>query len=226
MADLIIPPVLQARSVSWMLRNTTRGGGAGTTGQEQVVASPTGRWTASVTFNVFSGKEDPAVLAYRSLIRRGRAAVFAVPQYDARGPAIYAGLVAPSNGIPHSDGSRFSDGSGYGQSLTGAVFSAGVLLNATQVQIRIGAGLILIEGMRFSTPDNRMHEIDEVLAFDGGTIWTVRIAPWTRAAYPSGTALNFDRPVCRMRLATDDTGGLSVSSRALSNPTIEFVEVL
>lgn len=224
MADLIISPVLEARSVSWMLRNTTRGGGAGTTGQEQVVASPTGRWTASVTFNVFSGSEEQAVLAYRSLIRRGRAAVFAVPQYDDRGPSGYAGLSQPRQGVPHSDESRFADGVGYGQRLASATFAGSVALNATQMLISIGTGLILTEGMRFSTPDNRLYEIDEVLAWDGGNTWSVRIAPWTRAAYATGTELNFDTPLCRMRLATDDTGMLSVSTRSLSNPTIEFVE--
>ncbi|KMO15767.1 hypothetical protein [Methylobacterium indicum] len=224
MADLIIPPVLEARSVAWMLRNTSRGGGASTTGQEQVVASPTGRWTASVTFNVFSGGEDAAVLAYRSLIRRGRSAVFAVPQYDDRGPGSYAGLSLPRQGVPHSDDSPFADGFGYSQRLASASFAGPVALNATQMQIVIGTGLILTEGMRFSTPDHRLYEIDEVLGWDGGNHWAVSIAPWTRAAYATGTELNFDTPLCRMRLATDDTGMLSVSTRSLSNPTIEFVE--
>lgn len=224
MADLIIPPILRARSVSWMLRNTTRGGGASTTGQEQVVASPTGRWTANVTFNVFSGDEDQAVLAYRALIRRGRAAVFAVPQYDDRGPAAYAGLGLPAAGVSHSDESLFADGVGYAQGLASAALVDGVALNATEMRISLATGLLLVDGMRLGFPDNRLHEIDEVLAWDGGNVWTVRVAPWTRAAYSSGTEINFDNPLCRMRLATDDTGMLNVSSRSLSNPTIEFVE--
>ena len=225
MADLIVSPFLGVQSIGWMLRNASRSGGVGLTGQEQVIVSPTGRWTATAVFNVFSGLEDPAALAYRSLIRRGRGAIVIVPETDTRGPLQWAGIKIPRRGVRHSDGATFSDGSGYGQDYTGATLAAAATMNATQIQIRLGGGLILIPGMRFSTPDDRLHEIDEVVAQDG-EIWTVRILPWLRADYAAGTVLNFDAPRCRMRLASDDTGGISISQRSLSTPTIEFVEAL
>lgn len=225
MPDLIISPYLGVQSIGWMLRSTSRSGGVSLSAQEQVIVAPNGRWSATVVFNVFSGIEDPAALAYRSLIRRGRGAIVIVPETDTRGPLQWAGIEIPRRGVLHSDGSSFSDGAGYGQNYTGATLAAAATMNATLIQIRLGGGLILIPGMRFSTPDDRMHEIDDVVAQDGD-IWTVRVLPWLRADYDAGTALNFDAPRCRMRLASDDTGGISISQRSLSTPTIDFSEAI
>ena len=45
-----------------------------------------------------------------------------------------------------------------------------------------------------------------------------------RADYVAGTLLEFDRPICRMRPATDDTGALSLRMNRFATPSIEFVE--
>ncbi len=146
-----------------------------------------------------------------------------MPETDTRGPLQWAGLVPPARGVRHADDTSFDDGTGYDQRFAGASLSAGAAVNATTLQIRLGSGLILIEGMRFSTPDDRMHEIDEVVS-RSGDVWTVRILPWLRAAYPADTALNFEAPRCRMRLATEETGALTIAQRALSNPTLDLTE--
>lgn len=223
MADIVIPPQLGVASVEWTPRHTSRSGGVSLTGAEQVVQSPAWRWSATLGFQVSPMDGNQSALIYRSLIRRGRAATVLVPEVDTRGPAQYAGLVIPDRGVRHADGASFSDGSGYAQSFTGAKLAGNAALNATQILIGLGVGFVLLPGMRFSTPDYRMHEIDEILGVDG-TTWTVRIAPWLRASYPADTPLNFDRPTCRMRLASDDTGALTITNRALSTPSIAFVE--
>lgn len=73
-------------------------------------------------------------------------------------------------------------------------------------------------------PDGRMHEISDLLGWDGGNLWTAEIFPWLRSPYTDGTLLDFDNPSCRMKLAKDDAGLLSVTPSPVSVPTIEFVE--
>ena len=60
-------------------------------------------------------------------------------------------------------------------------------------------------------------------ASDGAGLWTVAIVPWLRADYPAGTAVEFDSPVCRMRLAADEAA-LSLRFNRFATPTVEFVE--
>lgn len=229
MADRPWPPALRWTEAAFQIVNTTRSGGQSFQGQEQVIASPAGRWKASLIIPIADrrhGRQDrqDAVLAFRWVTSGGRAAIILVPARDGRGPAHRAGIVPCGYGVPHSDGATFSDGAGYGQSFSGATLAAAAALNATEIQISLPAGLSLLPGMRFSMPDGRLHEIGDVLAWDGGTLWTIRIGPWLRAAYGAGTPLEFDRPVCRMRLASDEAGALSLSLNRFGTPTIEFVE--
>jgi hypothetical protein len=129
-----------------------------------------------------------------------------------------------SYGVPHSDEGPFSDEALYGQGYSGASLAEPAAMNATQVRISLGLGLKILPGMRFSMSGGRLHEITDLIDWDGGNLWTVQIGPWTVADWPSGAALEFDRPVCRMRLAADDTGSLNLSLNRFATPTVEFVE--
>lgn len=165
-----------------------------------------------------------AVLAWRWMKAGGRAAVILVPACDGRGPARRAGIAGQNGFIPFSDGAGFSDGTGFSQGMSGATLAAPAAMNATQIQISLGTGLQLLPGMRFSMPGGRLHEIADLIEWDGANLWTVQIGPWTAADWPAGTDLEFDKPVCRMRLASDDSGALSLSMNRFATPTIEFVE--
>lgn len=229
MADRPWPPGLRFSSAAFEPVNTSRSGGQSFSGAEQVLVSPTARWKASVTIPIADRRYGPIerqnlVLAYRSMKAGGRASVIVVPCQEGRGPAHQAGIVPCAGGVPHSDDSFFSDGTGYQQGYSSAALAADAALNATQIAVRLGSGLIPLSGMRFSTPDNRLHEIVEVVGWDGGTIWTLTIGPWLRSAYSAGTELDFDNPRCRMRVASDETGQLSLSMNKTGSPNIEFVE--
>lgn len=231
MADRPWPPALRFSEVMLELRSLTRSGGQSISGSEQVVASPAARWVGTMTVPIADRRYGPkelqdAVLAWRWLKAGGRASVILVPAKDGRGPAHRAGIVyRGARGVPHSDGATFSDGAGYGQNYSGATLAEAVAMNATQIRINLPASLKLLPGMRFSLPGGRLHEIAD-LVDRVGTIWTVKIGPWTVAAWPAGTALEFERPVCRMRMASDETGALSLSLNRFATPTIEFVEAL
>lgn len=231
MADRPWPPALRFSEVLLEPRNLTRSGGQTLSGDEQIVVSPAARWAGTMTVPIADRRHGrpehrDAVLAWRWMKSGGRAAAILVPAKDGRGPAQRAGIVPCGGSITHSDGSTFSDGSGYGQSYSGAYLLAPVVMNATQMRINLGLGLQLLPGMRFSMPGGRLHEIVDIVAWDGGTIWTVIVGPWTAADWPAGTPLEFERPVCRMRLASDEAGALSLSLNRFATPTIEFVEAL
>ncbi|WP_420604470.1 hypothetical protein [Methylobacterium sp.] len=207
----------------------TRSGGQSIEGQEPIVVSPSGRWKAAVTIPITDRRYGPqerqdAVLAFRWLVNGGRAATILVPHRDGRGPAHRARIIPCGGSVPHSDGTPHSDGAGYGQEFTGAVLDGVAAMNATQITLSLSAGLVILPGMRFSMPDGRMHEVADVVAFNGATLWTIIIGPWLRADYPAGTRLNFDRTVCLMRLATDESTALSLLQNKFSTPSLEFVE--
>lgn len=230
MADRPWPPALRFSEVMLEPRSLTRSSGQSVSGSEQITVSPTARWVGTMTVPIADRRHgrpehQDAVLAWRWMKAGGRASVILVPAKDGRGPAHRAGLVPCSYVVPHSDGATFSDGSGYGQSFTGASLAEDVAMNATQIRIGLPAGLELLPGMRFSMPGGRLHEITDFVD-RAGTVWTVKIGPWTVAAWPAGTQLEFDQPVCRMRLASDETGALSLSLNRFATPTIEFVEAL
>ncbi|WP_284317283.1 hypothetical protein [Methylobacterium gnaphalii] len=199
------------------------------TGQEQVVVSPAARWKASLTVPIAdrrSGDHQDQVLALRSLVRGGRATTIVVPIRDGRGPAHRAGLVPCKGRVLHSDGSPFSDGSGYAQGYSGAALSGAAALNAVQIVVTLATGLQPLPGMRFSMPDGRLHEVGNVIAFDGASRWTIGITPWLRAAYDDGTELDFETAVCRMRLASDDAAALSLTLNRFGSAAFELVEAL
>ena len=229
MADRSWPPGLIFSDLAFWIAAPTRTGGQSLDGSEQVVVSPSARWKASGTIPIADRRHGPverqnAVLAYRSLVRGGRAATIIVPCREGRGPAHQAGIVPCRSGAPFSDDATFSDDSRFAQTFTGAALAEAAVLNAVRIAITLPAGLSPLPGMRFSTPDHRLHEVDDILSFDGATRWVVTVAPWLRAAYPAGTALDFDAPRCRMRLASDETGQLSLSLNRFARPSIEFVE--
>ncbi|MBD8902790.1 hypothetical protein [Methylobacterium bullatum] len=213
----------------FQILGSSRSGGQTISGQEQVVISPAGRWKATVTIPITDRRYGPlerqdAVLAFRWIVSGGRAATIMVPHRDGRGPAHRARIVPCGGSVPHSDGTPHSDDTEYAQEFTGAVLNAVAAMNATQITVTLATGLRMLPGMRFSLPDGRMHEIADIVGFNGANLWTVIIGPWLRADYPAGTPLNFDRAVCRMRLATDEGAALSLSLNRFGTPSLEFVE--
>lgn len=230
MADRPWPPALRFSEVMLELRGLTRTGGQTFSGIEQVVGSPAARWVGTMTVPIADRRygrpeHQDAVLAWRWMKAGGRASTILVPAKDGRGPAHRARIVPCGYAVSHDDGAMFSDGSGFGQTFTGATLAEAASMNATQIRINLPAGLELLPGMRFSMPGGRLHEIVDLID-QAGTIWTVQAGPWTWAAWPAGTPLEFDQPLCRMRLASDEAGSLSLSLNRFSTPTIEFVEAL
>lgn len=222
MADQTWPPALRFSDLQFQLVSLSRSGGQTLSGVEQVVTSPAGIWRASVTVPV--RPRDDAVLAYRGLIARlrGRVGAALVPVCDGRGPAARAGR--PVVAVPHSDAALHSDGAGYGQPFSGGRLNAAAIRGATEIDVAMD-GDVPVEGMYFSLPGGELHVVAQIVAITG-PVYRLRVAPWLRIARAAGVRLDFDRPLCRMRLASDETGALSLSLNRFATPSIEFVEIV
>lgn len=84
----------------------------------------------------------------------------------------------------------------------------------------------------FDGADNVLDGLDQVI--DGLTagerlgenIQVIDFWPRLREAAPSGTNLILGRPVCRMRLTSDEGGSFSQSETDIGRPTVEFEEAI
>ncbi|MEO0343013.1 MAG: hypothetical protein AAF198_06205 [Pseudomonadota bacterium] len=122
-------------------------------------------------------------------------------------------------GLPFSDGTCFSDGTGFlippftpptSASLS-AVGSSTILLSEGVYEV----------GMRFSTPNNYLHE---VISLNGST---AEIVPPLREEIQLGDALNFSDPLIRVRLSSDTSGQPRVFHGKMTGEIgIDFEEVL
>lgn len=135
-------------------------------------------------------------------------------------------------GIPHSDGSLHSDGTGYSQSTISAVLGAAAM-GAGAIQITVMAGGEILGGEIFSinhpTQDHRAYKIADVEPNPtadslGRLTYQVGLNMPLKEDVPAGTSARFDRPLCIMRLAPGATIPLDVSGFQLARPEINFLE--
>lgn len=123
-------------------------------------------------------------------------------------------------GLPFSDGTCFSDGTGFaGLPVQGEVSPAADLVaGATSMTINAG---YLKRGHRFSTAQNHMYEVGDV------TGSTVTFKPPLRLPIAAGTTIEAQHPKIRVRLADDTSGTPSVSYGRWTNEiTLNVEEVL
>jgi hypothetical protein len=167
-----------------------------------------------------------AVKVFRSLaaLLEGGANQIRVPVFDAaRAPWAYNGntpITAVSD-VTFSDGSLFADGTGfYTQPIT-IDLSADAALRDIEIAVTVSQAGTIMGGEYFSLGDN-LHVVKQVLDVDD-TAQTWRVWPPLRQAWASGTQLNFARPVCKMRLAQEDSADLSIDLYS-AQPVMNFIE--
>lgn len=222
MADpLPWPSVLMPSSEDWSLRGGTRSGGQSFQGNEQIVASPTARWKATLTIPCFKRQQ---ILAMRRVIALGRSQLWYVGPYE-RGRA-------PWPVDPILGGLLTDRDAGAPQPVMDFSLAADALLSAAAITIRRNAGNYLAAGMMLSI-GARLHIITAITTADPGSPGSglavpggigVEIRPWLRADYPAGTPIYFATPVCVMRLASDDTGAMELQLSRYGTVSVELVE--
>lgn len=226
MADRVWNSILVPSAEQWGLRNTARSGGQSFAGNEQVVESPAARVAASLTIPC----NTPAkVLAMRAALALGRAQVWIVgPVEVSRAPWGIDPLVGGAITYAQQDASAAPP---YDRAID-VVLRDAAPLNATTLVITRRAGGFLLPGQYLSI-GNRLHTIVDLASPNPINPLTempvpgdlaVVVRPWTRAAYGAGAPIELGRPVCRMRLASDDTGALQLQLSRLGTVTLDLVE--
>lgn len=148
-------------------------------------------------------------------------------------------------GIQHSDGSFFSDTSGYSQATVWSKLLTNAALNAGQISLRIyGASRDLRWSDWFSIYHDqngdtskgwRAYRYWESEKTDEGTEtvegvdlgfkdYTLGIVPPLREATVAGTRIEFARPTCVMKLPDGVTLPFSYDGYYQSRPTLQFTE--
>lgn len=175
------------------------GGGVSLSGKEPVTTSSAGYWRF-----VLSGipvKTRANILAWRAIEAQleGRGKTVAIPVYDGKRAPWPA---APGGSI---DAESFGD----------------VQAGDTALQIVPTNIADLQSGMGFSVADF-YYRIVEVQG--DSSVFDVTIFPPVREAFPAGQALEFRRPICRVRLADDLGMSLDLDGLKRGEVTVEFVE--
>lgn len=199
----------------------TRGSGPSLGGIERAERTDRGYWRVTLADIALRSPEHRRTWNAIRTAAGGRSGLIVVP--------IYSGDSAPgeisSETVPFSDGSEFSDGTGYVTRAVDVSMEAPAALGATVVTIRLNhADIDDLVGTRFSF-QHAFYEIGAAIEIDGA-LWTVPVFPAIRRAIPAGADLEFDRPDCLVHLAADRAMDLELTAGDFDLRSVSFVEAV
>lgn len=96
-------------------------------------------------------------------------------------------------------------------------------IGQTRIDLMQTAGEIITAGMNFSFGE-RLYRVKRVNSQETGGPINIAITPPLRAAVAIDDAAEFNNPVCRCRLATDDAMNVNLELLRYANPSVEFHE--
>lgn len=212
--------VLAPQNVSFDIAPRSLAGPASISGKSQVVSSDAGIW--KMTYGNVLVRNRDAVLTHRAIstLLEGRLGTILVPFCRGYQPvpdgAVEDGLY---DEVPHDDDTLFDDDVGYVGRVIDVVAASSPAARATSMTVEVNYAGDILPGQIFSAGERAYR----VRTFDADTnVMTFR--PLLREAIAAGTMLEFDDPVCRMRLASDDAMDLELALRRFGNPTVNFIE--
>lgn len=218
--------VLRPQSVAFDIRARSIAGSPSISGTAQVISSSAGIWVATFGSVVVSNRNSVIAARAMQVLLEGRVNPLLVPRCRDYQP-VADGDVALGlyDAIPHDDDAYFDDGSGYSNlPVIDVTLSAAMSAGATTGSIAITHAGTIQPGQDFSIGE-RMYRLKSVV-FSSASAATISFLPPLREAAANGAQVNFDDPVCRMRLATDGELDLLLDGRKRANPDVNFVEDL
>lgn len=215
--------VLTPRTVSFDMAPRTLAGPSSISGYTQVVSSGAGLWKATFADIVIATQSH--TLAWRgiSALLEGRLGSILVPLCRGFQP-VPEGVGALYAQVPHSDDSYFDDGSGYVGRVIDVQLTSAIVKGATSASIAINYADELQPGQHFSLGE-RLYRLKTVV-YSSSAAASITFTPPARDAASLGDNLEFDDPVCRMRLASDAEMDLPLEMRRFANPNLNFIESL
>lgn len=194
-----------AQEVKWTLRGVALSGGTALAGFPTMAKTDGGGiWVCEMSGIVLRKKNQiKAARALDWLMDGGASKVIVDACECGFGPSGFS----PSGGVPHSDGTSFSDGSLYAGAGFGVIIHSAASLRSTQVVLTLPEGIELEGGEAFSVvhpvKGTRRYGVARILSQDDRDV-TVEIRPPLREALAGGEHAEFCKPANVMRLANPD----------------------
>ncbi|TIN10381.1 hypothetical protein [Mesorhizobium sp.] len=212
--------VLRPQNVAFDIAPRSLAGPSSVSGITQVVSSDAGIWKATLGNIIIKSRN--AVLAHRAIsaLLEGRLGTILVPLCRAYQP-VPADSDALYEDVPHSDDALFDDDTGYVGTVIDVVAAAPAAVRAVSMTVTVNYAGDIEPGQHFSLGE-RLYR---VRSFDADT-GAMTFRPPLREAVADGDPLNFDDPVCLMRLASDDAMNLELALRRFGSPTVNFIEAV
>ncbi len=213
------------RSVGFFRRGHTIAGSPAQSGLREIDEVKAEHWTARLGQVPAAGAID--VKAYRALsaISECGGNLIRVPAFDNEQrpfPLVDGVPISTVGSTEYTDQTRFTDGTGFKELTIKVKLTISHLRGSTEIAATVSnAGPIT--GGEYFTLGERLHCITEVLTVVG-TLQTWRIWPRLRQNYPQNKPLNFDRPTCLMRLASDQADDITIEFGINGVANIEFIE--
>lgn len=215
---------LTPNAVSMVPNFRNSSGSTSLSGASQIVGSASGLWEAKLVEVALRRASDVVLWEEIEIKLEGRLNPILIPIMEGKRQPFPDGYTGPYEGIPFDDNAFFDDDTGFYEAVIKATLAAPLARNATAASIAISTGRPLRPRDYFSIGD-RLYRIKTIESVAGG-VHTVKFWPRAREAAASGTTVEFDRPVCKMRLKTDTEMAVDKDLSKFAAPTIEFVEDL
>jgi hypothetical protein len=141
--------------------------------------------------------------------------------YERRHQPVPAGAEPLYASVPHSDDALFDDDTGYVGRVIDVVTVGSMAVRAVSGTVAVNYAGTIEPGQHFSAGE-RLYRVRSFNPETGA----MTFRPPLREAVASGANLEFDDPVCRMRLATDSEMDLPLNHVVRGMPTVNFIEDL
>lgn len=211
--------ILRPQNVAFDIAPRSLAGPSSVSGFSQVVASDAGIWKARFGSVIVNSRDR--VLAWRAIdaLLEGRLNPILVPLCRAYQP-VPDDFV--DDDVPHSDDAPFDDETEYDGSVISVLLAADMAVRAVSGSVNIEYAGTLQPGQHFSLGE-RLYRLRSV-TYTGADTADITFRPPLREAATAGSILEFDNPVCRMRLASDQEMNLELAGRRRAAPTVNFIE--
>lgn len=217
--------VLRPKTFSLDLAARNLSAPASISGTSQVVSSGAGIWKAKL--GEIAVASDNAVKCFRAIagLLDGQAGAVLIPAYRTFNPmpegAEELGLYDP---VPFDDDAFFDDGTGFVSRVIDVQLTGAIIKGATSATIAINVAGQIEPSHRFSLGE-RLYQI-RTITYSSPTAAAITFSPPAREAASAGDNLEFDDPVCKMRLATDAEMDIELQLNQYAFPSVNLVEAL
>lgn len=212
------------QDATWRLMGQSLATTQSISGVDTIVPTMRGRWMATVSYAI---RGELAYLQWQEFLAQmqGRIGTTLVPCRSKYRPKDRDGLKVPFCDTAHIGGpGEMMDLSGFvNTNQTRVSMAANAPLRANIIRVVHDDTTGFRPGQYFSIRE-RLHKVQST--WRDGTANMVMFDPPLREAVAGGVAIEIERPVCRMRMVSEDEGMMDQSLARVPIVTVQFEEAI